>query len=270
MPQRRIAGQVRVRAIGARFIEKKERQMRVKFIEANSFLKGFVLFLRPGTFANFLSGPFLFLSNLIRLSKWISRQPTAGILNDFYKPFRDYNKRFILHDYVIEKEALRTSSIHYLEFGVANGQSFRWWLEANKNPESKFYGFDTFEGLPEDWGFYKKGDMTSATPVAVDPRAEFVKGLFQETLFGFLRTHHLNDGRKKVIHMDADLFSSTLFVLTSLAQYLNDGDVVMFDEFNVPNHEFYAFRCFSESYYVKTELIGAVNNFYQAAFRIVK
>ncbi len=244
--------------------------MTFSFIEANSFLKGFMLFLRPGAFLNFLSGPLLFASNTIRLSRWISQQPRENILNDFYQPFRDYAKRHQLHRYVIEKAQIANAPIQYLEFGVSSGQSFRWWLEANAHPDSRFYGFDTFEGLPEDWGFYKKGAMTSSAPVAADTRAEFVKGLFQETLFAFLKTHDLSDGRKKVIHMDADLFSSTLFVLTSLAQHLNDGDIVMFDEFNVPNHEFQAFRCFSESYYMKMELIGAVNNFYQVAFRIVK
>jgi hypothetical protein len=240
------------------------------FIELNSFLKGFILFLRPGAVFHFLSGPLIFLANVFRLSRWISLQPRENVLNDFYHPVRDYNKRFILHDHVMEKENVRTSPIHYLEFGVASGDSFRWWLGANKNPESRFYGFDTFEGLPEDWGFFKKGEMAGDVPVGIDSRAEFVKGLFQDTLFGFLKSHSLSDGRKKVIHLDADLFTSTLFVLTTLAQYLNDGDILMFDEFNVPNHEFYAFKCFSDSYYVKTELIGAVNNFYQVALRVVK
>jgi O-methyltransferase len=244
--------------------------MKFSFIEANSFFKGFILFLRPGTYLNFLSGPFTFAANTIRLSRWISQQPRAAILNDFYQPFRDYAKRHTLHDHVIEREHIRSSPILYLEFGVASATSFTWWLEANKHPDSRFYGFDTFEGLPEDWGFYKKGAMTSDAPVAIDPRAIFVKGLFQDTLFEFLKTHDINDGRKKIIHMDADLFSSTLFVLTTLAQYLNNGDVIMFDEFNVPNHEFHAFTCFSDSYYIKTELIGAVNNYYQVAFRIVK
>lgn len=244
--------------------------MKVNLIETNSFVKGLILFLRPAAFLNFLSSPFMFLSNLIRLSRWISEQPRRTILNDFYQPFRNYAKRHTLHGYVIEKENLATVPIQYLEFGVANAQSFKWWLEANKHVDSRFFGFDTFEGLPENWGFYKKGDMTSEAPVAIDPRAEFVKGLFQDTLFTFFRTHPMNTGMKKVIHMDADLFSSTLFVLTTIAQYLNNGDIIMFDEFNVPNHEFYAFKCFSDSYYIKTELIGAVNNFYQVAFRIVK
>jgi hypothetical protein len=191
-------------------------------------------------------------------------------LNDFYYPFRDYSKRYELYKYVIQKENIRLEPINYLEFGVSGGYSFGWWLDANNNNDSRFYGFDTFEGLPENWGLFKKGEMFSSVPVSKDPRAEFIKGLFQETLFEFLETHNLHDGKKKVVHLDADLFSSTLFVLTSIAKYLKEGDIVLFDEFNVPNHEFYAFKCFSDSFYIKTKVIGSVNNYLQVALKIVK
>ena len=73
---------------------------------------------------------------------------------------------------------------------------------------------------------------------------------------------------KKIIHLDADLFSSTLYALTSMAPIIKPGDILLFDEFNVPNHEFFAFKVFSESYYIKTKLIGAVNDYYQVALLI--
>ena len=141
-----------------------------------------------------------------------------------------------------------------------------WWRP--NNPESRFYGFDTFEGLPESWGTYAKGDMRANFFNVDDSRSEFVKGLFQDTLFGFMNSH-LFGTRKMILHLDADLFSSTLFVLTTLARVLKKGDIIIFDEFNVPNHEYFAFKIFTESFYVKYELIGAVNNYYQTAFRII-
>ena len=241
--------------------------MKKFLLEINSFVKGFILFLRPGAYAGFLARPLLFSANLLQLTKWIFRENRKDILNDFYKPVRKHSARVKLYEHVLEKEGLSGEEINYLEFGVSKGNSFEWWMNANKNPLSKFYGFDTFEGLPEAWGTYGKGDMSALLPEVADSRHEFVKGLFQETLFNFISTHSI-DSKRRVIHMDADLFSSTLFVLTTLASHLQKGDIIFFDEFNVPNHEFFAFKIFTESFYIKLELLGAVNNFYQVAFKV--
>src|SRR5919108_1860709 len=46
--------------------------------------------------------------------------------------------------------ALRNVPVDYLEFGVFRGWSMQQWLQINKHPESRFVGFDTFTGLPED------------------------------------------------------------------------------------------------------------------------
>ena len=164
------------------------------------------------------------------------------------------------------------SKIIYLEFGVAGGESFKWWLNENKDNSSCFYGFDTFEGLPENWGvLFKKGDMNYEESQMQDKRAKFIKGLFQDTLFSFIQDNkdYLNSNTRKVIHMDADLYSSTIFVLSQLYPYLKSGDIILFDEFNVPLHEFKAFKEFTEAFYIKLEPLGAVNNYLQTAF-IVK
>jgi O-methyltransferase len=55
-----------------------------------------------------------------------------------------------------------------------------------------------------------------------------------------------------------------------MAPYLREGDIILFDEFNIPNHEFAAWNDFIRSYYIKYEVIGAVNNFYQIAIKVVK
>ncbi len=86
----------------------------------------------------------------------------------------------------------------------------------------------------------------------------------------FLKEEDMMADTLKVIHMDADLYSSSLFVLSALAPYLRKGDLVFFDEFNVPNHEFAAWYDFTRSFYVEYEVLGAVNNFYQTCFRITK
>lgn len=244
--------------------------MKRTLITVNAFCKHIILLLRPHVIFGFLSKPFLFFSNIISLSRWLSKQPRkAGMLNDFFVLKRDYNKRYQLYQQVVEGYQLKEEAIDYLELGVCGGQSFEWWLAANKNADSNFYGFDTFEGLPENWGvFFNKGDMYAQVPKLNDARAEFIKGLFQQTLIPFLKTHPLDNGKRKVIHLDADLFSSTLFSLATLFPYLQKGDILFFDEFNVPNHEFYALKIFSEAFYIQTELIGAVNNYYQVALMV--
>jgi hypothetical protein len=131
---------------------------------------------------------------------------------------------------------------------VASGHSFFWWTNHNQHPSSRFWGFDTFEGLPEDWGVYKKGAMSfaPADPKSEDPRSGFVKGIFQDTLTAFLKENG-NDitGKSKIIHLDADLFSSTIFALSQLYPFLQKGDLIFFDEFNVANHEFFAHKIFT-------------------------
>jgi len=237
-------------------------------IKINAFLKGLILIIRPHVFLGWLRHFFLTASNLLSLTKWVANQDKKTILNDFYSPRRDYSKRYKLYKYVVDKLNLKNEEFDYLEFGVCEANSFKWWLGNCINSNSRFYGFDTFEGLPENWGKYKKGDMAANIPNIDDSRVEFVKGLFQETVANFLSSHNLKNGKRKVIHLDADLFSSTPFVLTSLAPYLKKGDILIFDEFNVPNHEFYAFKIFCDSYYIKTKLLGAVNNYHQVALII--
>jgi O-methyltransferase len=233
-----------------------------------SFLKDFLLFTRVGYLLRPFSRFFKFLSNFSLLTVWVGKQKGLAY-SDFYTPVRKYSNRENLYKHISDTEGLSAGKMHYIEFGVATGTAYKWWLRENKNPESSFHGFDTFEGLPEDWGGYKKGDMSSNTPVVHDDRAFFYKGLFQDTLYQFLEAYKSFAPAKKVIHMDADLYSSTLFALTVLAPYLKSGDIIIFDEFNVPNHEFAAWNDFIRSYYLKFETIGSVNNFYQCAFRML-
>jgi O-methyltransferase len=188
--------------------------------------------------------------------------------NDWYQGNWDYNRRYNLYQEVSKAEKLDSSAMDYFEFGVCGGHSFKWWLEHNKNADSKFYGFDTFEGLPEAFGPFGKGSMAVALESLNihDARACFYKGLFQDTLVPFLEQY--KSERKKLIHLDADLFSATLFSLSQLYRFLSDGDILLFDEFAVPKHEFMAFKIFTESFYLNYEVIGAANNYLFLAVKI--
>src|SRR5690349_21597396 len=63
-----------------------------------------------------------------------------------------FSDRFQLYEYVHGKLA-GNEPVDYLEFGVFQGTSIRKWISLNPHPKSRFFGFDTFEGLPEPWVF---------------------------------------------------------------------------------------------------------------------
>ena len=213
----------------------------------------------------FLSGFFLNAFYLIKLSKFIYQNKKI-IINDF--PCRwSYFKRYPMYKTVLKNE-VNNASINYLEFGVASGESFKWFLQQNNNEQSNFFGFDTFDGLPEDYGPYKKGAFSTQNkfPEINDERGKFYKGLFQQTLPSFLK-NFVND-KKTILMMDADLYSATLYVLSSMAEFLKKGDLIFFDQFAVPTHEFRAYLDFTQSYYKNLKLIAAANNYYFVAFKV--
>lgn len=234
------------------------------------FLKDFLLFLPITRIFQPVAKGFRFLFYFNQLNIWVHRHKGQLLYSDFYSPIRNYEKRYQLYDFVAGHFSLTSNKMIYLEFGVASAASFKWWLKRNEHPESFFAGFDTFEGLPEEWGgFFEKGAMSATLPELADPRATFRKGLFQDTLTTFIQKHLdiLRDEETiRVIHLDADLYSSTAFTLSQLYPYLQKGDVILFDEFNVALHEFKAYQEFVSNFYIRLKPIAAVNNFYQTAF----
>ena len=183
------------------------------------------------------------------------------ILNSRY--FKDCSVPYFkndhqLFDYILDKDKVHNKDICYLEFGVASGKSLRWWVNNNYGTGSKFVGFDTFYGLPEDWNSFKKGTFsTNGRPPDInDTRISYEIGLFQETLIPFIKNNQSVLSKSKIIHLDADLYSATLFVLINLDPYLKKGDIIIFDDFfsvRSSNMVFKAFIDFNEyakfSYY---------------------
>jgi len=157
-------------------------------------------------------------------------------------PFFKHRKE--MYNYIVPKYDLSTNEITYLEFGVSKGWGFHFWYQTNKNQSSQFYGFDTFEGIPDDWGNVKKGAYTAngVVPKVDDSRCKFIVGLFQDTIDNFIEINRLD--KQLVILLDADLYNATLFVLIKLRLYLKKGDIIIFDEFfsvSKADHEMRAF-----------------------------
>lgn len=152
----------------------------------------------------------------------------------------DQEERIVFYRH-IHDNFVGDQPIAFLEFGVFEGASIRAWSELNTNPQSIFVGFDTFEGLPEYWAEdYHAGAFSTQgrIPAMGDPRVSFVRGLFQDTLPAFLSG--FAPAGRLVLHLDADLYSSTLYVLAKIDP--PRGTIVLFDEFRTPLHEFRAFE----------------------------
>jgi hypothetical protein len=129
-----------------------------------------------------------------------------------------------------------------LEFGVATGNTLRR-IAAKRSPS---HGFDSFEGLPEDWrtGF-TQGTFAMSAP-EIDGATLHI-GWFEDTLPTFFAEHA---GPIAFAHMDADLYSSTVTILREGEDRFVAGTVLLFDEyFNFPGwqrHEHLAFTEFIE------------------------
>lgn len=217
-----------------------------------------------------LSRFFSFIYFYNKLILWIWKNKSGIKSHDFYTPIRNYNKRYKLYEDVLTIYNLKNNDIIYLEFGVASGASFKWWLSHNINRQSHFFGFDTFEGLPEKWGSFDKGSMSYNIPKIEDSRAEFIPGLFQDSLSNFIhkQSSKIERASRRIIHMDADLYSATIFSLSQLWPFLKQGDLILFDEFTVAKHEFKAYDEFVNNFYIKLRPVAAVNNFYQICFEV--
>ncbi len=135
------------------------------------------------------------------------------------------------------------------------------WCTINTCSGSSFFGFDTFTGLPEDWtkGF-KKGtfDVHGKIPTIDDTRVQLVQGMFQDTLRQYITQFNRNN--QFVLHLDADLYSSTLYVLATLDPILEKGDIIMFDEFSSITAEFRAYMDYTNSFLRRLRLISKVQS----------
>ena len=204
----------------------------------------------------------------IKFAKWYNEE-VMGELHIITQGDIQYDNRYKLYQFLLEQENLKNRIIDYLEFGVYRGASLKWWVDNNKNPESRFFGFDTFHGLPESWGSNPRGTYSAhgRLPQIQDNRCYYEAGFFKDTLYKFLEKYALD--RKMIVHLDADLYSSTLYVLTAINFKLKKGDIIIFDEFTDVIHEFRAFYEFKLAYNFRYKVLGSVNNGYQIAFMVI-
>jgi hypothetical protein len=168
-------------------------------------------------------------------------------------------------------DGLRESRVLYLEFGVYKGSGMRYWSRALKHPEARLHGFDSFEGLPEDFdvfaGPYRKGFFSTEgqIPDIKDSRVRFFKGWFDQVL----PTYQPPDHDTLVITLDADLYSSTICVFHHLGPWIRPGTFIYFDELSRLEHEAKAFDEFMKESGRKFELVCSDHSLNRAIFKCV-
>jgi len=234
----------------------------IKWVKAN------LIRIKIHKFLGFSTNVLIYTGYLLKLSEWIENNKIHLKMDDFYNSNVLHADRMNLYDFIGREYNLTESPISYLEFGVGHGNSLRWWSEKNKNVETKFWAFDTFEGLPEKYGSLAVGTFSLGGnfPDIKDDRISFEKGLFQDSLLPAIKK--IDFSKKIVLHLDADLYTSTLYAFSILYPYLKKGDIIFFDEFVVPTEEYRAYEDITKSFYIKLKPLGAINNYLQMAFEI--
>ena len=153
----------------------------------------------------------------------------------------------------------------WAEFGVGYGNSARQLLH-RLGDEGKLFLFDSWKGIPTEWDLgcgmvNEVGCYRSPKPDIKDRRAVFVDGWFKDTLpFQFPEPLGL-------VHFDCDVYESTRDALWGIADYVQAGTVLIFDEIqgykNYKNHEWRALNewlkrfGWSASWFVKERFAAA-------------
>lgn len=191
----------------------------------------------------------------------------GSFAKDNFKVIPSMNRNKLL-DYAISKISLEGI---WVEFGVYRGESLNYISKKTKN---LVHGFDSFQGLPDDWNIYhSKGHfkLENGKLPKVRKNAELHVGLFSETLPDFVEEN--NNLPMAFIHIDCDLYTSTKDVFGNLAGRIRSGTIIVFDEYTNyvgwRKHEYLAFQEFCSENQISFEYIGYNDEAEQVAVRIL-
>ena len=186
------------------------------------------------------------LSRILSKWRWVSRKLVVlGESLDFlywvevnYSPEVNASRqREVIWNKVIDDlnsptDDTFSKDVLVIELGVAWGYTTSYFNERLAGTlEYKWFGFDTFTGLPREWRDHLKNDFSAngKIPNVSDSRISFEVGLVEGTFDILKHIHPFNDWRK-VFLFDLDLFEPSLFVWEKIADSLKTGDVLYFDE----------------------------------------
>jgi len=201
----------------------------------------------------------------------LASEESARYVIEHMRAVPNFDTDYDLHEWVCRTQLDRGLLAHgqILEFGVATGRTlnqFAHWL-----PHKTIYGFDGFDGLPEDWtSRMRKGFFARDSLPTVKKNCHLVVGWFDQTLPGFVKKHR---DPLALLHVDCDLYSSTVTVLDCLKDQIVPGTVIVFDEYiNYPGwqlDEFRAWQEFVKARGIRYEYIGRVSRHQKVAVRVL-
>ena len=160
-----------------------------------------------------------------------------------------------------------------LEFGVHTGSTINIISSILSN--KTVYGFDSFEGLPEDWDIsynkkynkHKKGYFSLESLPEVNSNVVLIKGFFDQSLTPWIKKTLIN--QISFLHIDSDLYSSAIHVLDTLNEFIVPGTIIVFDEFypwgrkryeTWEEHEYRALKEWIEKFDREVEVLSRSNH----------
>ena len=139
----------------------------------------------------------------------------------------------------------------FAEFGVWKGKSLKKISKMIGN-DSMCFGFDSFEGLQEDWvgtsmakGFF---NVNKKTPKIDNPNCKFYVGYFDKTIPDFVNFLDKNQIEQILfIHLDSDTYPAANIVLNSLSKFIRKNTIITFDEYlGYPGWKYGEYKAFQE------------------------
>lgn len=221
----------------------------------NIFLKHVLGKILPDSFS------FRYFSRLPQFQTWLRNYV------DSQTP--KFEERTALYSYLYETQ-IAGARIDYFEMGVWYGAAIKDWTKLDTNLDSLYFGFDTFEGLPEVWegltadaeiGTFNVGGSIENVRIE-DPRVTLIQGLFQDTVPDFLEKRTFAESEKRILHIDSDLYSSALYVLSKFDHVMKSGDIVIFDELSSMD-EFWALTDYIKAYRRDYKVLAHAGDYYQ-------
>lgn len=177
----------------------------------------------------------------------------------------------------LDQDLLRIGQV--LEFGTATGRTlnqFARWL-----PDQIIRGFDSWQGLPEPFNDLPPGHFAQPLPDTL-PNCQLIQGWFgarppqdQSGIKEYTASEHAMSHKAPLalLHLDADLYSSTVTVLNAFADHIRPGTVILFNEYwnhaTWHKHEYRAWQEHCQRYGIKYEYIGYASNHQEVAVRVL-